>query len=1591
MSGSPHEHVAVIGSSCRLPGNVTSPTQFWTSLLDGKWGECNRPPPPSRNFSGSSRNQYRGGWLGPEGVEDFDASFFNVTPGEATTMRPNSRLALELTWEALENAAIVPSTLKGKNVSVTIGMGNEDGWALRRFAEDGQKAFDHNWAQIFDPSAVAGRVAHFFDFRGATCTISSACASGMQALEYAIHTIIAQNAELAVVGGIATHFSESSFLWASSLKILSSTGRCSAFSPTADGYVPSEGAVLFILKRADIAMRDRDRIDGVIRGLALRNNGRTPSITSPDAVAQASLLREALDATNVSKEQVVFHEAHGTGTLLGDMIELEAIQDVHRSPRTEPLYLTTSKTVVGHCQAAAGLVGLLKALLCFKHRKIPPHHVQPFPDLNEGSVRVPISTVSLEVGRPLIATVSSFGFTGGITCAVIESGPITRAEESPAPLLDRHIFLFSGKTYEALLESVSDVTEYIRTCPSAVAEVATILCAGREHHSVRRAIIAADGDDLERCMAGEIPVSGSNNIRSSFQSLSSSELGLLPDGIGFMGCGRLDAQRLIADGLSIDALAKLFESDHSIDFRSLYDRSTISPGHLCRFPLYPFQRQFWWPTTHSSSTSRTFLEPLSPTDTPQALCNSSTSLDTPISIVANAVGAVLHLDPAALDTMANIFDLGINSINSIELAQLLSNAFSRHIAGEDLYNLLTLQSICDFLCGHSTTQPAYSQSSLESFVEEFSSPLSAFPSVSLPCPPGKRDACTIVLTGATGFLGSHIVEHLLVSRNSTVYCLIRGDSLLRLRSSFRSKCLNIDALNGAILSGRLRCISITDLADPGIGCTREEYEELLGSADVVLHCAWRVDFNLHFKAFQSDLRATRHLVQFCALSRKHVVLHFVTSCSTSSGYDGQMVPEAPLELRLDYCLPQGYAFSKLAAEHMLYRMHDPESFDLCIMRVGQICGDSSRGIWNDNEMIPMVLSSIPVLQAVPQELPDVTWVPVDICAAALCEIILDGELRSLDVYNITNPHATGWPQVVGYAAEALSCPAPPFLPFEEYIEVLRDQSSHKSPCVRDSILSISRLIPALSSRSICRPAFCSLDVARAVKASATLANCPPVDSGLVSLIIQHMKKNIPMAHPETTDGEIQKEVRSSASSGRVVFLFGPSSGAVKLSSENAKHRRIFERLMTHAMTACPCLPDLVRSNYAWSERYSSLLKAQLHTLAFQLYQVEDLAKRGIYPSIVLGYCFGEFAAAITSGAASEENITRTIVLRISAISGHSCVANDTRRQEPVNSGHPLAASCEGSMLNVFAPIDFIRRNLLHITPTPEIAIHGGPRHVVLTGSQAAISASDTYLKERNVACAIVDTTVPSHSRLMDGAIQLLRGALVDGSSGDSMLEDSPAKSRADQQCTYVSGLTGRTMPLELVGLNYWLRHMREPLRFFESMCTVRRICRQERGSVDESWTFLDLGPDCVLTNMVNRYEWDDVKVYKPGPYMNVDYRKTSAAGLEVPHARKGDRASGPTGETTFSSTEGYDEVTEVCLSIISSILQYSKHSYPTLLQESLQSMGLDSLGFVRLRTELKGKMGVTIRPSAYTSELTLRELLKRDGLVAAPEVVARPT
>ncbi|MFC5056498.1 SDR family NAD(P)-dependent oxidoreductase [Saccharothrix xinjiangensis] len=503
----PGEPVAVIGMSCRLPG-ASSPAGFWRMLRDGvdAVGEA----PPDR-WTGRNLPHRFGAFL--DQVDRFDADFFGITPREAAAMDPQQRLLLELGWEALEEAGILPASLRGSATGVFVGAMWDDYAAL--LLRDADAVDRHTLAGI-ERGVIANRVSHALGLRGPSMVVDSAQSSSLVAVRMACESLRRGESTTALAGGVNLNLLAETTLGAARFGGLSPTGRCSTFDARADGYVRGEGGGLVVLKPLGAALADGDRVHAVILGGAITNDGDDDRLTTPSAAAQREAVEAAHRDAGTDPRAVQYVELHGTGTRVGDPVEARALGaalGAHR-PADRPLPVGSAKTNVGHLEGAAGIVGLLKLVLSIAHRQLPPslNFERPHPDIPLDALRL---RVQRELGswpepdRPLLAGVSSFGM-GGTNCHLVvgqapEAGrpPVPDAPRGAPQDVPRGVpWLVSGRTGQALRAQAAALLAHLDAHPDLDPdEVGVALARTRTLFEHRAVVRGANADELRRGLA----------------------------------------------------------------------------------------------------------------------------------------------------------------------------------------------------------------------------------------------------------------------------------------------------------------------------------------------------------------------------------------------------------------------------------------------------------------------------------------------------------------------------------------------------------------------------------------------------------------------------------------------------------------------------------------------------------------------------------------------------------------------------------------------------------------------------------------------------------------------------------------------------------------------------------------------------------------------------------------------------------------------------------------------------------------------------------------------------------------------------------
>ncbi|OBH19122.1 type I polyketide synthase, partial [Mycobacterium sp. E3247] len=510
-TGPADEPIAIVAVACRFPASP-DPEGYWEVLSGGvdaireipddrfDIDEYYDPDPetPGKIYSRS------GGFL--DGIAGFDPEFFGISPREAVWIDPQQRLMLEIAWEGLERAGYSPAALRGSRSGIFVGVAaNEYSHLLSR---DSVESIEAHFITGNALNAIAGRVAFALGLEGPAVAVDTACSSSLVAVHQACQALHSGDCDLALAGGVNVLLSPASIVAASRARMLSPDGRCKTFDAAADGYVRSEGCGILVLKRLSDAQRSGDRICAVIRGSAVNQDGASSGLTVPNGGAQQRLISAALARAGVSGGEVDYLEAHGTGTSLGDPIEVQAAAAVYGADRDpgRPLLIGSAKTNLGHLESAAGVAGLIKVVLSLQHEVLPQnlHFKNPSPHIPWDSLPVRVvdrATPWQANGRPRRAGVSSFGFTGTNAHVLIEEAPPETVTADPADGLavtpapdastDRvGVFPMSARSPQALVALAQRYGSWLDSHPDVdIADVCFTAGVGRAHFEHRAALV----------------------------------------------------------------------------------------------------------------------------------------------------------------------------------------------------------------------------------------------------------------------------------------------------------------------------------------------------------------------------------------------------------------------------------------------------------------------------------------------------------------------------------------------------------------------------------------------------------------------------------------------------------------------------------------------------------------------------------------------------------------------------------------------------------------------------------------------------------------------------------------------------------------------------------------------------------------------------------------------------------------------------------------------------------------------------------------------------------------------------------------------
>ena len=571
------EPIAIVGIGCRLPGGSNTPEEYWRLLEEGRDATRDMPdgrwdleefynPDPDAPGTAYTR---RGGFL--SNVDEFDANFFGISPKEAAQMDPQQRLLLEVTWEALENAGQAPDELRDSKTGVFVGIAYTDFTQVQMADSKGIDAY-YGTGNLL--SVAAGRISYTLGLQGPSVSLDTACSSSLVSLHLAAQSLKNHECDMALAGGVNLILAPQFGISYARARMLSRDGICKAFDESADGFARGEGCGIVVLKRLSDARKNGDNIIATIRSSSVNHDGRSSGLTVPNGPSQQALLRDALERAKLEPADVDYIEAHGTGTSLGDPIEVGAIGSVFgRGERAQPLLLGTVKTNIGHLEAAAGIAGFIKVALSLKNKKLPAnlhfHELNPKISLEEIPALVNTELRNWETssaGDSRIAGVSSFGI-GGTNAHVILEGTADEEDSADSETVSASqeyplLLPLSARSNASLVNYVDKFKSFLRGDEVSLRDIAYTAALKRSHHEHRLALVFRNKDELlEQLEAFErdAPLQGTFYNRS-FRSTQHKPVFIFNgQGSQWIGMGRelIEKEKIFRDAIEeIDELFK---------------------------------------------------------------------------------------------------------------------------------------------------------------------------------------------------------------------------------------------------------------------------------------------------------------------------------------------------------------------------------------------------------------------------------------------------------------------------------------------------------------------------------------------------------------------------------------------------------------------------------------------------------------------------------------------------------------------------------------------------------------------------------------------------------------------------------------------------------------------------------------------------------------------------------------------------------------------------------------------------------------------------------------------------------------------------
>jgi probable biosynthetic protein (TIGR04098 family) len=614
--------VAIIGMSCRFPG-AENIVEFWENLKQGvdsiteidseQWQDSdwyNKDPKQQK----TSYSKW-GGFI--KDKDKFDPLFFGISPREAEVMDPQHRLFLQECWRTIEDAGYTSKAIDKQNIGVFVGASSGDYQQLLAQNQSDKDGF----AFMGNSQAIlAGRIAFLLNLKGPALTLDTACSSSLVAIDRAYQSVASGETDMALAGGVKLMCTPLLHIWTSQVGMASKDGKCKTFDNKGDGIVSSEGVGVLFLKRLDAAIKDGDQIHAVIKASGINQDGKTNGITAPNGAAQALLQQRIYNQYNIDPATIKYVETHGTGTKLGDPIEIEALKTSFgtKSALDNSCALGSVKTNIGHAAEAAGVSGVIKTILMLKNKYLVPslHFEQLNDEISLEKTPFYINTTlkpwQLNNENPRRAVVSSFGFSGTNAHLVLEEYPESKAAKIADDSTEQ-LILLSAKTEYSLKTQVQQIVDYLKQSKESLRAIAYTLQLGRDAMQERLAIIGNSKEEIINHLSKFLDASNYEVLRGTVEKRKKATASITQE--------ELDTAILKKD---YKTLAETWISGINIDWALLYDKEQIRKVQL---PTYAFEKEKYW------------IEPVKP----------SITIESALKTVQSQLHPLVHRNVSTLD------------------------------------------------------------------------------------------------------------------------------------------------------------------------------------------------------------------------------------------------------------------------------------------------------------------------------------------------------------------------------------------------------------------------------------------------------------------------------------------------------------------------------------------------------------------------------------------------------------------------------------------------------------------------------------------------------------------------------------------------------------------------------------------------------------------------------------------------------------------------------------------------------------------------------------------------------------------------------